>query len=251
MTRESGSNVISKTLSVIRAFTDRRKEWGVNELARYLEIPASSLHRILKILKTENILEMSAISGKYTIGPELIRISSIVAQTADIKAIAKPCLVKLSESVNESVYLGLYYPYYNKMAFVDAVHSSNNALQYVLEIGILHPLYIASSGKSILAFLEPEAVQKALNTEELGDEDRRRIGIEIETIRNQGYAITKNERKIGAYGISAPVFGVMREVVGCVTCVIPVKSFDESAKDEVVRKVRETAMAISHSMGHM
>ena len=42
----------------------------------------------------------------------------------------------LSDKLNESVYLSLYHPQQKKLSFVDSFHSSNNALQYVLEIAV-------------------------------------------------------------------------------------------------------------------
>ncbi|WP_275068809.1 hypothetical protein [Niallia circulans] len=35
----NGTNVTSKTLEILKAFVDKQTEWGVNELARYLNYP--------------------------------------------------------------------------------------------------------------------------------------------------------------------------------------------------------------------
>src|SRR5699024_5091314 len=96
MSGKKRSNVISKSLLVLRSFTDVKKEWGVNELARYLDMPVSSLHRILTILKDEGILAFSTNTQKYNIGLEMIRLSSIVFSDLDIKNIAKPFMESLS-----------------------------------------------------------------------------------------------------------------------------------------------------------
>lgn len=251
MVTEKGlnSNVISKTLAVLRAFTDVQKEWGVNELARYLDVPVSSLHRILKILRAENILEMSS-AGKYKFGSEMIRMSAIISSKVDIKSIAKPFLSKLSDWLNESVYLALYHPQHKKMSFIASVHSTNNALQYVLELGVLHPLSLASSGKVILAFLDPQEIDAILAEQGIRSKEQEQLRQELNAIREHAYSLTMDERKIGAFGISAPIFDASQKVIGSVVCVIPIKNFDESQKEAIVQQVKEQARQISHALGY-
>ena len=131
------TNVISKTFTLLRAFTDQQAEWGVNELSRYLGMPVSSVHRTISLLKNEHILEYSDKTGKYKIGTEMIRMASIIHANADIKKVARPFLKKLSSELNESIYFSLYYPQHKKLSFIDSEKSSN-ALQFVLDEGILN-----------------------------------------------------------------------------------------------------------------
>ena len=251
MTKEgSNSNVISKTLDVLRAFTDKQMEWGVNELARYLEVPVSSLHRILKILKGENILEISSVTGKYKIGSEMIRMSSIISSKVDIKNVARPFMKNLSDKLNESVYLSLYHPQQKKLSFVDSFHSSNNALQYVLEIGVLHPLYLASSGKAILAFLDQGEIDMVFKESGIDKEEQLKIRKELEVIREQGFAFTMNERRIGAFGAGAPIFDSSQKVIGSLICVIPIKNFVESKVTFITDQIKTEAKNISYSIGY-
>ena len=70
------NNSISKAFAVLRAFIDEQPQWGVNELARYLQLPPSTLHRILTVLRDENILSVDEQTKRYKIGTELIRLST-------------------------------------------------------------------------------------------------------------------------------------------------------------------------------
>lgn len=243
----SNQNVITKTLAVLRAFTDKQMEWGVTELARHLEVPVSSLHRILKTLRGENILEVSE-SGKYKFGPEMIRIASIISAKVDIKSVARPYLQRLSETLGESVYLALYHPQHKKLSFVDCVHGAK-ALQYVLEIGVLQPVHIAASGKVILAHMEPAEVAAVMEQEGIDQAGRQNLSAELERIRREGYAMTANERKVGALSVGAPLFDASQKVIGSLICVIPVNSFDQGKKELFVRHVTAEAANISHALG--
>lgn len=247
--RAFNSNVISKTFAIIRAFSDEQSAWGVNELARYLDIPVSSLHRNLKTLREENILQLSAQTGKYIIGPELIRMASIISSQVEIKNVARTFMQEISSAFNESVYLGLYYPQYKKLSFVEGVHS-HNPLQYVLKIGALESIHFAASGKVVLAFLEEKELHQVFTEEAVPEKEQAEIKAELKRIREQGYHITSGERLAGASGTAAPIFDSTQKVVGCITCVIPLNHYDELQKYDVANKVMKGAADISRVLGY-
>src|SRR5699024_1800338 len=154
-------------LSIVRASADEQPVCGVNEPALYMDMSASSLHRNHKILRQESILEISSQTRKYKVGPEFLRIASIISSQVEIKNIAKPFLEDISSTFNESVYLGIYHPQHKKISFVEGIHSPN-PLQYVLKVGALQPIHIAASGKTVLAFLENEEIQGIFEDENVG-----------------------------------------------------------------------------------
>jgi DNA-binding IclR family transcriptional regulator len=242
-------NVISKTFTLLRAFIDKQTEWGVNELSRYLEMPVSSVHRMLATLRNENIVEYSELTGKYKIGLDLIRMATVISTKVDVKKIARPHLIKLSRELHHSVYFALYYPHHRKLSFVDSIKSSH-ALQYVLEIGVLEPIHVAASGKSILAHLSESEINEVLKSEVESETESERIGAELKYIKEQGYAITAHERKKGALSVGAPVFDASENVIGSIICVIPVVDYQEEYESFYVQCVKKAAEDISFSMGY-
>lgn len=243
------SNVISKTFQLLRAFTDHQEEWGVNELARFLDMPVSSVHRMMQMLKDENILTLSNISGKYQIGKEFIRISSIVLAKSDIKRVAQPYMEDIAKTTGHSVYLSQYYEQYKKLAFIDSVRSSY-ALQYVLDIGVLQPIYVAASGKSILAYLETEVINDLVEKKIKDKDEKERLYAELSQIRENGYAITSHERKKGALSIGAPIFDATKKVIGSIICVIPILEYKKEFEDMYIQNIKYNASKISYLLGY-
>lgn len=242
-------NLISKTFHLLRAFTDDQSEWGVNELSRFLNMPVSSVHRMITMLKEENILDYSEKTGKYKIGADMIRMASIISKNVDIKKVARPYLEEIVENLHHSVYMALYYPQYKKMAFIDSVKSSF-ALQYVLEIGVLQPVHIAASGKNILAHLPATEIRQVLDMEIDNEEERQQILQELHIIKEQGYAKTANERKEGAMSIGAPVFDASQKVIGSIICVVPIGDYDEMEEKAFIDHVKKSAASISYLLGY-
>ncbi|GGJ73542.1 IclR family transcriptional regulator [Virgibacillus salexigens] len=250
--RTYNSNVISKAFAILRAFSDVKLDWGVNELSRYLDIPVSSLHRNLKTLREENILEVSPQTGKYCIGSEFIRIASIISSDIDIKNIARPFMQDVSTQFDESVYLGLYHSASKKISFVEGIHS-HNPLKYVLELGSLQPIHFAASGKSVLAYLEDEVIESVLEKEQVSIEQKKQLYEELQLVHKQGYLTTYGERLDGASGTAAPLFDASQNVIGCITCVIPIRFFlayNPEEKNLLGYRIKQQAEAISHVLGY-
>lgn len=241
-------NVTLKTLTIMKAFIDKQSVWGVNDLARYLNSPPSSIHRILKTLREENILQVIPESNKYTIGNEWVRLSSFISANFGVRFVAEPFLKRLADEVNQSVYLALYQPEYLKLSFVLGIHSSN-ALQYRLELGLHQPIHIGASGKAILSYLSEEKVTAVLEQEKVTDQDAEQIWSDIEQTRQQGYSYTLSERKSESIGIGAPIFDASNQVLGSIICAIPLSLYKEELKQHTVNKVLETAREISYHLG--
>ncbi|MFC4409939.1 IclR family transcriptional regulator [Chungangia koreensis] len=244
------SNVISKTFTILRAFTDSKSEWGVNELSRYLKMPVSSTHRMLSMLKEEHILEYSEVTNKYRVGTDFIRMASIISTNVDVKKVARPYLENLASVLHHSVYFALYYPQHKKLSFVDSVKSSF-ALQYVLDIGVLEPVSIAASGKTILAYLPESEVEEILDAEGLSNSEKKKTKEEIKRIIQLGYAITSNERKQGALSVGAPIFDARKRVIGSIICVVPIADYKEENESLYIKKVKEAAQDISYTLGYL
>ena len=243
------SNVISKTFTLLRAFTDHQPEWGVNELSRHLKMPVSSVHRMISMLRNENILKISETTGKYKLGTEMIRMASIIYADVDIKKIVRPFLKTLSKTLNESIYFSLYYPQHAKLAFIDSVKSSS-VLQYELDLGVLQPVHIAASGKSILAYLSIDEINHILNSQVEDLDERKKILNELSTIKDQGYAKTANERIVGAQSIGVPIFNATQKVIGSIICLIPISDYEIGKEDMIIQNTVTIAHKISSVLGY-
>lgn len=249
MSTSYSNNVISKSFAVLKAFTDEKKEWGVHELSRYLDIPASSLHRLLKHLREENVLSISHETGKYSIGSEMIRIASIISSQVDVKKVARPFIEKLASTLDEAIYLAQYNETHKKLAFIDKAQGSN-VLQYVIELGILQPITIAASGKAILAFLEEKERNEVFRVENVVGEHRTQILKEIDQIRRAGFVTTANERYQGSLSIGVPLFDASEKVVGSMIYTVPVDRFDKAREEEMANLLMEEAQNLSHALGY-
>lgn len=246
---KAGSGVVKKVFEVIKAFVDEKQEWGVRDLSRHLGMPKSTMHRLLTQLQDEGVLEFNHATGKYRIGVEMVRISSVVASNIDLIKIARPFMRKLVEKYNETICLVMYHKQTKKIAFVEKMQGSQ-PLQYVIHLGELQPIPYGSTGKSILAFLNPEEIEQILSDEGFAGEKLEEVRRELMTIRKNGYAITQNQRIEGARGIGAPIFNAAGEPLASLVYTVPIARFREEQKDDIVADITAAAGQISNILGY-
>src|SRR5207248_5015175 len=80
-------------------------ELGTNELARRLGIDASTSSRLLATLAASQLVEQAPESGRYRLGPGVLRLGNAVLARLDLREVARPHLLALAEETGETVTL--------------------------------------------------------------------------------------------------------------------------------------------------
>jgi DNA-binding IclR family transcriptional regulator len=241
--------VINKSINILRAFVDVSPEWGVRDLAKYLKLPPSTLHRFLLQLQEEEILEFNPSTYKYVIGMELIRFSSAISSKIDIKTVSRPILQKLVDKHNHTMCLILYLKKEQKIMFLDKI-SGENPIQYVIDIGVPHAVPYGSSGKSILAFLKQEEIDQIIEKENFSTNEVEKLTLELNMIRANGYVTSKGDRIKGSNGIGAPIFDSSGSPIGSIVYSIPITQFNKSEERALANDLVVAANYISRILGY-
>ncbi|WP_090396042.1 IclR family transcriptional regulator [Natribacillus halophilus] len=242
------NNVISKSFKIIQTFIDVKSQWGVRDLARYLDMPVSTLHRLCSNLEEEKILEFNPQINKYEIGIEMIRMSASVSSKIDIKKISKPLMEEYVEKHKQSLYLILYHKYERKLSFIDKVNGPD-PLQYHINIGDLQPIPYGGSGKAILAFLSQYEFESIVKNENFTDEQIQALIQELEIIRENYFVYGEEGRIKGSKGFAAPVFDALGNVIGSICHTIPITD-DFSNEEEIIVDIKKTSKEISKLIGY-
>jgi DNA-binding IclR family transcriptional regulator len=249
MSEKKDNGVIPKVFKILSAFIDESDQWGVRDLASHLDLPISTLHRFLKSLQDQGMLEYNPDTRKYQIGMELYRIGSVLSTKFDFKKIAQPFLKSFVNKFDETICLVLYHKKYKKVMFLDQVVGSS-PFQYVINIGDLQPVPYGSSGKSIMAYLDREEVEQILNLESFDTHQKNKIIKELKEIREEGAAFSFGERVEGARGIAAPIFDSSKSPIGSVIFASPIKDLDEKYEKELSQEIQDIALKISKQLGY-
>jgi DNA-binding IclR family transcriptional regulator len=118
-------------------------------------------------------------------------------------------------------------------------------------VGEFTKMHWSALGKAILAELSPERVSDIVETHEFTKRTENTITeldelqAELEEIREVGYAIEDEERKVGIRSVAVPLTDASDQAIGSLSISGPKHRFDhDSIEEEAVPKLKDAANVI-------
>ena len=151
-----GIQVIARAAALLRALKDERNGLTLSRLAQAVDLPRSTVQRIVGALLSEGLLMPAAVSGGVRLGPGITALAGEVQP--GIVDIARPYLQSLCETTGETVDLAEFRT--DHLIFIDQ-HLGRHRLCAVSAIGRVFPLHNSANGKACLALLPPAEARQA------------------------------------------------------------------------------------------
>lgn len=241
---------LDRALDVLEYLADCTGDVGVREIARYMDLSHATVFRIIKTLEMHQFVAQDLETKKYKLGVATIRIGQASARRFELIQISKPILKSLSEELNETVFLlvlqGGFGSYSEK-------YESNKALRVHAKVGNKLPLYRGAAPKAILANLSLPKINTILDqsTKEIGEDfNRKKFLLELEKVKNEGYAISRGEIDAGVIVIGVPIFGMNNEVIASVGIPMPDYLVDDEYLNRIIALLMQKAKKISVLLGY-
>jgi DNA-binding IclR family transcriptional regulator len=250
---EQNTGTVSRAVLLISTLADAGHPVTVKEVSDKMNLPPSTVHRLLQLMRAEGFVATIAGSRQYTIGTELYRVSARIVNETKIPKLAQGFIEALASQFDEAVLFGVYLPSRLALSFV-ARADGNQVLKYQIELQQPLSLLWGASGKAVLAFLPDEIVAKILAsegpspTEGKQPPDLDELQQMLRVIRSRGYAVTEGEKLPGARGIAAPVFGPAG-VIGCICLTSPKARMPHGSIEDISRSVATAARELSLALG--
>lgn len=196
---------VQTTLRILETLRDQRS-MGVTELAERLELPKSTVYSHLNTLERDGYLRSE--DGEYRLGLRLLEMGESTRRHLPLFDVAKPELDALAEETGELVNVAVnedFEAVYLYLAY------GENAVRLDTHPGKRVPLYCTAIGKCLLAHMEESRRERYLDDVALDPitahtiTDRAELRGELESIREQGYAVDRGERMEEIRCIAAPV----------------------------------------------
>jgi DNA-binding IclR family transcriptional regulator len=116
-------------------------------------------------------------------------------------------------------------------------------------------LHAGAAGKIILAYSSAELVETVLAKAGLPERtaatitDKPALLMELENVRNQGYAVSTAERAADACALAAPVFEYGHELVGALCISGPISRFTVPIRESYANLLVAAAIQLSRQLG--
>ncbi|PBC47373.1 IclR family transcriptional regulator [Rhodococcus sp. ACPA1] len=180
---------------------------SVTELARKIELPIPTIHRLIRTLVGRGYIRQSP-SRHYALGPRLIRIGESATQL--IGASARPHLEELVACTGETANMAILD---GTMAVYVAQVPSPHSMRIFTEVGGRVFPHCTGVGKALLLQLPDATIRTILSRTTMPSytenpvTDPETLIADLQRSRLRGYALDEGEQELGVRCFSVPVPG--------------------------------------------
>lgn len=248
---------IEKALDLLELLSDNKKEMGITEINRELNMGFSTIHRILTTLKYRGYIVQNQQTSKYMLGTKLFILGCKVQNTTNLIRVVTPFLQRLSQNTNETINFAI-------LEGREAVYlfkiESKEMLKAGIEVGTKVAAHCTSLGKVLLAFLpEQEFMMLYPNENEKlptftpksisSAEELKKC---LKKTKKQGYAIDEEEFKIGVNCLGVPIINNEGKAIAAISISGPVSRFSlfkmEKVKSMLIALSRDISKQLLSNM---
>ena len=249
------NNTLIKGLRLLEVLAARAQPVGISELAQELEMGASNVHRLLQALVELGYAVNEGGRGGYRASLKVWELGAQALHKLDFRETAAPAMRWLLAETNETVHLSVLSG--EEVIYVDKLDSPEPVRAYSV-IGGRAPAYCVATGKALLAWRE-ESPTSLLTVRPLQTftrstlADTSALAIELERVRQQGYAINRGEWRPSVWGIAAPIFDGRSRVVAAIGISGPAARIRarglKRLSEQVVQAARQASVLPAAALG--
>ncbi len=156
----NGIQVIARAAAILSTLKDAPGGMSLGQIAERVELPRSTVQRIVQALQKERLLITTGSAGGVRLGPELHALAG--AARYNIVDQLRPFLQELVEETGETVDLSVLRG--GRMIFLDQVQGTHR-LRAVSSVGEAFPVTTTANGRACLALLSDKEAQQVAESE--------------------------------------------------------------------------------------
>lgn len=230
------SNVesVSRAMRIIETLA--RAPGGLSETSRSVDLPKSTVARLLSTLESLEAVERDPDGKTYRIGPMIKRLPAVAGGLVRLSSLARPYLEDLTATTGEAA--GLSVPDGHMVRHVDQTEA-RHPVQVRDWTGELVPMHIGPSGFCMMAHWPAEQTDRYLETNlvrltEKTITDPDDIRERLEEVRTQGYIWGFEEYVEGINSVAAPVLAPGGAIMAALHVHGPAYRFPEAGELETI-----------------
>ncbi len=203
-----GVQSVSKALELLCCFSSDRPEWGVTEIADYLGMYKSAVHRILATCEQYHFVVRTR-DRRYRLGNRAVELGNIYRFDRRLLSKAEPILRRLADETNSIAHLAEL----DGREVLELARSAGpDAVLLTPSPRFRGPAHATGTGKVLLAFGGEETFRDFVGSYRhfkrftpytiVSPEELKR---ELATVAEQGYAISDQECVLNCRCLAVPV----------------------------------------------
>jgi DNA-binding IclR family transcriptional regulator len=244
---------VERVFDIIEYVAGQRGGISLSEIASNLELPVSTVHRLLGSLVERGYVEQPVSSGKYKIGIRFIELSSQYLRGLELRTEAVPLLQELNRRGGHPCFMAAMMD--DEVVYLERLDERGTNLRNYSIIGQRRPLYNTGLGKAILMGLPTDTRDEIISRLKLVPKTATtitnpdKLKAELDLSAKRGYTRDNEEDRRGFRCIAAPIRDYRNQVIASISTSWTEDSFATVDEDKTARLVMETAVQISRRMG--
>lgn len=243
-----------KGLEIMELLAEEKRELGVTEISRKLDINKSTVTKLLHTFLDFGYVFKSVSTGKYYLGMKCAILGELASNMNGIVDIARPYMQELSRITEETINLAIRDGFH--ACYVDMVRSPNT-IAVQTTIGGKEYLHCSSVGKVLLAaqnrdFWEqyaegtklPRMCQNTIT-------DFSALQVELELVRTHGFACDDEESETAIRCVGVPICDYNGKVIAAMSISSFKLRFTNEREKEHIALLTNASKEISKKLGYM
>ena len=240
---------VERALTVLEILADANEPLGVNEIARRLDVSASSASRLLGTLAAHGLVEKVPATGRFRLGVRLLQLGTHVLQRLDVRALARPLLEQVERATGETATLSL--PAAGEGVTVDHVPSRRSVRSAAL-VGRPSVAHATAVGKVVLAFGQGSETELPTTLTAFTSRtitDAATLAAAVAEVAQRGWGEADREREEDLAAIAVPVFDHLGNLVAVLGVQGPADRFDAEARRAALPAAEQAALDVGRLLG--
>ncbi|AJY75915.1 hypothetical protein VN24_16865 [Paenibacillus beijingensis] len=240
-----------RVLDIFELLAQEKSPMSLMDVARKLDVPTSSLYKLLQNLLRRGYVTTSANEKLFSLGPKLFETCSAYSHNISLTEEFQRISEGIAAEINESVYLSILD---GKQVLYIAEKQSAHPIRFVSHMGMRLPAHSTAMGKVQLSTMSDSELKNLYSDHELGALTSRTITKmdellrEVNVIRNDGVGFSYGEAVDGVQCAAAPIFNAEGRSIAAISVSIPTVRVTPTLWEQTVDAVKRAARAMSIKM---
>ncbi|TCP43419.1 IclR family transcriptional regulator [Tamaricihabitans halophyticus] len=246
------SEALRKAMLILDELRRDPDDLSARELAIRLDVPKSTVQRLLQSLEEARMTVQDPTSRKYRLGPHTLTLGMAYRERLDLRNTALPHMRALRDVTDETV--GLSVAVGTERMFIEEVQSQSE-LRAHSELGYPYPLWTGAPGRVLLAHLAAGEVESVLRTasdqpwQAIGLANREAFHERLAEIRRTGHDRAFDESINGVSAIAIPVRDASARVAAALSVSGPSARMSPEEMNRILPEAVTAADKISRALG--
>lgn len=199
---------VGKALSALELVAAFERPVRFSEVLEHSPYPKATLYRFLQTLTNQGLLQYEPNQGVYSMGMRLVRLAHSAWRQSSLGPLSRHILDDLYAEVGQTLHLAQMDA--GQVLYIEK-RTAIRPVEMFSQAGKVGPAYCTGVGKAMLAYLDTDALDAALQKQafyqhtQFTHGDAHSLTVELDQIRTEGYSFDREEHEAGIICIAKPI----------------------------------------------